>query len=160
MSNDRTENTQLGEIEDRRKNSDRRSTLRRKILKGGRTFWPNGDSSECLVYNHSETGACLVLRGPAPKVFDLVVEGELLRRLCSVVWRKANRVGVRFQQQPQVASSAENSKRTEGFRHYPETCQLLATRAINSDREILLEMAEAWTKAVRRLKTNRRPNLE
>jgi hypothetical protein len=152
-----TEDTQLGGIDDRRQNPDRRGSARRKTLKGGRTFWPNGDSSECLVYNLSETGACLVLRGPAPKAFDLVVEGDLLRRPCCVVWRKANRVGVRFQQLSHVASSAENpTKRVAGFRRYAEECQLLATRATRADRQTLLEMAEAWIKVARRLKAKAR----
>src|SRR5271163_2925716 len=93
------ESVQLGEIDDRRRQPDRRGSLRRKILKRGLTYWPNGDSSECTVYNLSETGAQLELRGLAPNLFDLVVEGDRWRRRCSVVWRKANRVGVQFQDQ-------------------------------------------------------------
>ena len=61
---------QQGEVGDRRQTPDRRSSTRRKILKGGRTYWLNGDSSECTVLNVSETGAHLELRGPAPNVFD------------------------------------------------------------------------------------------
>src|SRR5579864_4632966 len=87
---------QLGEIDDRRTTPDRRLASRRKILKFGKTFWPNGDSSECLVYNLSETGAQLEVRSPVPNVFDLLVEGDPWRRSCSVVWRKANRAGVKF----------------------------------------------------------------
>ena len=148
-----TEDTQSGEIDDRRQNRDRRGSVRRKTLKGGRTFWPNGDASECLVYNLSETGACLVLGGPAPKTFDLVVEGDLLRRPCCVVWRRVDRVGVKFQQLSHMASSAGNpKKRVAGFSRYAEECQLLATRASRSDRKTLLEMAEAWIKVTRRLK--------
>jgi hypothetical protein len=160
MSDELGEDTQLGEIVDRRKNSDRRRALRRKTLKGGQTFWPNGDSSECLVYNLSETGACLVFRGPAPRLFDLVVEGDTFRRPCCVVWRKANRVGVRFQQPSRSASAPGNSpKRTTGIRQYAEECQLLAKRATDSDREKLLEMAEAWLSVARRLKRKYHPDL-
>jgi hypothetical protein len=91
---------QLAEIDDRRQNSDRRGLPRRKIIKGGRTFWPNGDSSECIVYNLSASGAHLEIRGPAPNVFDLEIDGDRSRRSCVVVWRKAKRIGVKFQGRP------------------------------------------------------------
>jgi PilZ domain len=160
MSDELGEDTQLGEIVDRRKNSDRRRALRRKTLKGGQTFWPNGDSSECIVCNLSETGACLALRGPAPKLFDLVVEGDTARRPCCVVWRKGNRVGVKFQQSSRSASTTGNPpKRVTGFRQFAEQCQLLAKRATDSDRERLLEMAEAWLSVARRLKRKYRPDV-
>lgn len=146
------EGDQLGEVDDRRKNPDRRDSPRQKVLRGGRTYWPNGDSSECMVHNLSETGAQLELRGPAPNRFDLVVEGDRWRRSCSVVWRRVNRVGVRFHDLPQVAPSAGKSK----YGRYVEECRLLAKRANNSDREILLEMADAWTIVVRRLRRRAR----
>jgi hypothetical protein len=38
---------------DRRANSDRRRSPRKKVLKGGRTAWQNGDSTECVVHNLS-----------------------------------------------------------------------------------------------------------
>ena len=58
----------------------------------------NGDSCECIVLNLSETGAQLELHGLAPNVSDLVVEGDRKRRSSFVVWRKAKRVGVKFQE--------------------------------------------------------------
>jgi hypothetical protein len=148
------ETIQLGEIDDRRKNLERRSSSRRKILKRGLTFWPNGDSSECTVYNLSEAGAQLEVRGLAPNLFDLVVEGDRWRRKCSVVWRKANRVGVKFQEQS--PSMLPGIKQLADFKRYIEECQTMANRAAPSDRELLLEMAEAWATVIRRLQRQSR----
>src|ERR1700676_4784199 len=86
----------LGEIDARRLTRNRRGSSRRKILKSGRTFWPNGDSCECTVYNLSDTGARLDTHSPVPNVFDLVVDGDPWRRSCVVIWRKENRIGVKF----------------------------------------------------------------
>jgi hypothetical protein len=141
-----------GEIDDRRKNPERRGSSRRKILKGGRTFWPNGDSTECTVCNLSDTGAHLELRGPVPNLFDLAVDGDPARRACWVVWRRGNRVGVKFQEPAQSGTAAGNpTKQLRGVRHYIEECRRLAIHASPSDRETLLEMAEAWTRTMRRL---------
>jgi hypothetical protein len=143
------ENVRLGEIDDRRQKPDRRISPRRKILKPGLTFWPNGDSSACIVYNLSETGAQLELRGPVPNLFDLIIEGDRWRRSCSVVWRKANRVGVKFQEQSRRTSSTR--KQVADFRRYAEECRMLAGTAHPSNRALLLEMAEAWITVIRRL---------
>ena len=147
------ERAQLGEIDDRRQNPDRRHSSRRKILRRSLTFWPNGNSSECIVYNLSETGAQLVLRGPAPNSFDLAVEGDQWRRSCAVVWRKANRIGVKFQEQARVTKLTKSpAQQIADFRRSVVECQMLASRAALVDRELLLEMAEAWTTVVQRLR--------
>jgi hypothetical protein len=147
------ERFQLDEIEDRRQNPDRRRSPRRKILRRGLMFWPNGDSSECIVYNLSETGAQLEVHGPAPNSFDLAVEGEQWCRSCAVVWRKANRVGVEFQEQARVTKLTKSrTQQTADFKRYALECQMWARRAAPSDRELLLEMAAAWTTVVRRLR--------
>jgi hypothetical protein len=147
------ERVQLGEIDDRRQNPDRRRSSRRKTLRRGLTFWPNGDSSECIVYNLSETGAQLVLRGPVPNSFDLAVEGDQWRRSCAVVWRKANRIGVKFQEQARVTKLTKSpTQQIADFGRYAVECQMLASRAALADRELLLKMAEAWTTVVRRLR--------
>ena len=138
------------EIDDRRQNPERRGSSRRRTLKAGRTFWPNGDSSECTVFNLSDSGAQLELQGPLPNLFDLVVDGDPSRRACAVVWRKANRIGVKFQGYYQ--SEASNpARQLRGFGYYAQECRRLADRADPSDRQILLEMAEAWNRAIRRL---------
>jgi hypothetical protein len=145
-------------LDDRRQTPDRRVSPRRKVLRGGRTFWPNGDSAECTVYNCSETGAKLEISGFAPNAFELVVDGDPVRRACLVVWRKANFVGVKFQNPSQLlASSPGNATRTTAdFAKYVEECQRLAQRVGPSDSKMLLEMAEAWKIAVRRLRKKAR----
>ena len=146
------DNSCLGEIDDRRQLPDRRSSQRRKTFKAGRTFWPNGDSSECSVHNLSETGAQLVLRGPAPNSFDLVVEGDPWRRSCSVIWRRANRVGVKFEERSQLASPTGNSiQQIAECRRFAEVCRTLARGAVPADRNTLLEMADAWIALIRPL---------
>lgn len=149
--------TQQGEIDDRRQTPDRRSSTRRKILKSGRTYWLNGDSSECTVLNVSETGAHLELRGPAPNVFDLVIAGDRTRRSCFVIWRKARRVGVKFKEPWHVASSPDRStKPAVLFTQFIEQCQNLAKQVKPSHQEILLEMAEGWKTVIRRLQEEER----
>lgn len=141
------------EIDDRRLRPDRRESARRKILKGGRTFWPNGDSSECIVYNLSDTGAQLGLRGPAPNIFDLVIEGDPRRYSCSVVWRNANRVGVKFKNQTRTVPLKPVSAAAQ-CRRYADECRKLAERVAPADRELLLEMAFSWISVTRRLRRN------
>jgi hypothetical protein len=149
--NDRADNFWESEIDDRRTGVDRRESPRRRILKGGRAFWPNGDSSECFVHTLSDTGAQLQFRGPCPTTFDLVIDDDDLRRPCSVVWRKDNRVGVQFSQPHPVAlSAATTSKGAFSCRHYAQECRRLAERVNPSDREALLDMADAWETIVRK----------
>jgi hypothetical protein len=149
----------LGEIDDRRQRPDRRLSSRRKILKFGKTFWPNGDSSECLVYNLSDTGAQLEISSPVPNVFDLLVDGDPWRRTCSVVWRKANRAGVKFQEQSQLLASRKSlAAHLSDCRHFAETCRSMAEGANRADRERLLEMAAAWLTVMRQLQRRGRPH--
>ena len=145
-------------LDEWRQTPDRRVSPRRKVLRGGRTFWANGDFAECTIYNFSETGAKLEISGHAPNAFDLNVDGDPLRHSCLVVWRKANFVGVKFQNSSQLlASTTGNATRTTAdFAKYVEECQRLAQRATPSDRKILLEMAEDWKIAVRRLRKKAR----
>jgi hypothetical protein len=150
-------NTEPEVLDERRQTSDRRVSPRRKVLRGGRTYWPNGDSTECTVYNFSETGAKLELLGHVPNAFELAIDGDSLRRSCLVVWRKANFVGVKFKNPSQLAPSIGNVTRsTADFAKYVEECQRLAQRVAPSDSKMLLEMAEAWKIAVRRLRKKAR----
>jgi hypothetical protein len=141
---------ELGEVDDRQKNPDRRRLPRRKTWKNARTFWSNGDSSECIVRNLSESGAQLELRGPLPNRFDLLVEGDQFRRSCSVVWRRENRAGVMFDEPPPPSGYAkEPFGNISDFRYYVSACSELAERALPKDRALLLEMAQAWMKVIR-----------
>jgi hypothetical protein len=144
----------VDEVDERRKTPDRRVSSRRRTLKSGWTFWANGDSSECIVCNLSEMGAQLELRGPVPNLFDLVIDGDASRRPCVVIWRKAKRVGVKFEGASAV-STRTPTRQLRRLRDYAEECRRLADQAGPSDRAILSEMAEAWIKVMRRL--NRGP---
>ena len=150
-------NTEPEVLDERRQTSDRRVSPRRKVLRGGRTYWPNGDSAQCTVHNFSETGAKLELLGHAPNAFDLALDGDPLRRSCLVVWRTEKFVGVEFQDPSKLISSIENAtKTTADFEKYVEECQRLAQRVPPEDKKILLGMAEAWKIAVRRLRKKAR----
>lgn len=147
----------LGQIDDRQKNPERRRWRRRKTWKNGLTFWSNGDSSECIVRNISETGAQLELRGPLPNRFDLLVEGDQSRRSCSVVWRRENRAGVRFGEPPPAGYHAKEPFGTiPDLGYYVGACSELAERALPRDRALLLEMAQAWMAVIRCLQRSDR----
>jgi hypothetical protein len=147
------EDIQLGGNDDRRLTPDRRRSSRKKILKSGRTFWSNGDSSECLVYNLSDTGSRRDPRSPVPNVFDLVVDGDPWRRSCVVIWRKENRIGVKFHAPSRLDPTIAKYSPAR-FMQFVEECRTLAQRADPSHRELLLEMADAWAVVVRRLRRN------
>jgi PilZ domain-containing protein len=156
---------ELPELDDRRSfserrmaASDRRDTPRRKMLKVGRTYWANGDSIECSVRNLSESGAQLQVRGTIPNIFDLVIGDDQFRRSCCVVWRNAERVGVRFIESfKPVRSSVGPVSRITEFRQYAEFCRTLARGADVLSREMLLKMATAWEAHARR--PRRRANI-
>jgi hypothetical protein len=142
-----------GEIDDRRQNQDRRRAPRRKMWKSGRIFWPNGDSSDCIVRNLSESGAQLERLGPVPNRFDLVVDGQGWRAPCSVVWRDENRVGVIFDEQLRFTlKPLARARQLADFRRYCDECLRLAKRVATTDREVLLEMSQAWSAVIRRLR--------
>src|SRR5262249_25791231 len=55
----------------------------------------------CTLHNVSVAGACLEVDSFAvvPETFDLVPDdGQILGYPCRVIWRKGNRVGVKFEQ--------------------------------------------------------------
>jgi hypothetical protein len=138
-------------IDDRRRLPDRRNSPRKRILWGALAGWQNGDSTECIVHNLSETGAQLQIRGPVPKTFNLVVDGDRMSRACCVVWRSANRIGVKFEGQAEIAGLVSS------FKQYASQCRMLAEAAASVDRETLLKMAAAWEALVRR--SQRKPRL-
>jgi len=74
-----------------------RRASRRNILSAGRIRFAK-ESITCTVRNISATGALLEGANLAgvPDTFALVLEMESAKRLCTVVWRKKMRIGVRF----------------------------------------------------------------
>jgi hypothetical protein len=59
------------------------------------------DTIECTVQNISPSGACLefdTLAAPLPDLFAIVPDdGDDLGYPCRVMWRKGNRMGVKFE---------------------------------------------------------------
>jgi hypothetical protein len=79
--------------------SDKRMEGRQRKLKSASIVYNNLTSVySCTLRNLSPTGACLTVTSPltVPAEFELLIEGE--RRPCTVAWRRADRIGVRFRQ--------------------------------------------------------------
>jgi len=76
--------------------NDRRTALRDRTWRSGE-IWPNGAPICCVVSNLSKNGACLEIRHPVPDYFQMTFEDSLSRHWCRVVWRKENRIGVKFE---------------------------------------------------------------
>jgi hypothetical protein len=157
-----TEPGELGLIDDRRilperriAPNDRRASPRQRILKIGRTYWPNGDSVECDVRNLSVSGAQLEVYGPIPNTFELLIDCDHYRRTCFVVWRNTNRIGVKFAKTtpPSRISRGEVSKKTE-YRQYAAFCRKLALGSDVLSQEMLLKMATAWEAVAQRPRRN------
>ncbi len=94
-----------GAVDDRRTSvDDRRSSPRRKALRGAQILWatgtaitwPTGAPVKCIVRNYSEKGAKIEAHSPVPGTFDLVFDLDQARRSCRVVWRKGFMIGVKF----------------------------------------------------------------
>jgi len=77
--------------------TEKRGLFRHRVLKAG-TIEFGGSAIDCTVRNLSATGAALDVPSPVgiPDKFDLVVSSDALRFACRVLWRKAQRIGVRF----------------------------------------------------------------
>jgi PilZ domain-containing protein len=78
---------------------DRRGTSRQRILKAGKIEMVSGGALECTVRNLSQVGAALDVTSPVgiPDEFVLTIASDALRFRCRVAWRKAARIGVRFE---------------------------------------------------------------
>jgi hypothetical protein len=94
-----------GAIDDRRQSVEtRRSSPRKRTLKGAKIFWPtgavvtwpSGNAVTCVVRNLSETGAKLETDDPVPGTFEIVFDLDNSRRSCRMVWRKGSLIGVKF----------------------------------------------------------------
>jgi c-di-GMP-binding flagellar brake protein YcgR len=83
----------VGAMDERRKNS------RTRVLKSGRiAVSAKAPRIECAVRNLSDGGACLQVHSGTfgiPREFELHVEGAP-NRMCRVIWRTENRLGVSF----------------------------------------------------------------
>jgi hypothetical protein len=78
--------------------SESRAAPRHRVLKTGAIEFSGGGAIGCTVKNLSASGAALEFVSvlDIPDRFTLSVQGEHLKRHCSVVWRKDKRIGVTF----------------------------------------------------------------
>jgi hypothetical protein len=79
--------------------NEHRIDRRLRTLKAGTISFSHAGGIDCVVRNLSATGACLEVDSPVgfPDEFTLVIKTDNVTRPCQVAWRKAKRVGVRFQ---------------------------------------------------------------
>jgi hypothetical protein len=77
---------------------EKRQKPRTRTFKGGRINFEAGVGVDCLVRNLSDSGACLEVESAKVKDdhFMLVIKPESVTRTCQVVWRKPQKIGVRF----------------------------------------------------------------
>jgi hypothetical protein len=78
--------------------AERRTSERRRALRAGKIVWNNrGSVLDCTVRNVSETGAMLEVLSAleVPREFELRWGNNAQR--CIVVWRKLDRVSVKFE---------------------------------------------------------------
>ena len=86
---------------------ERRASPRRRVLKGGTiSFHQLGTSTDCVVRNVSDGGACLSVASTVgvPRTFRLII-GDHSIRPCRVIWHTADRLGVAFQDRGQAPGS-------------------------------------------------------
>jgi PilZ domain len=78
--------------------TEKRRFPRLRTLKGGLILFGLAPAIDCVIRNLSEAGAQLVVQTPVgiPDEFTLLIKPELTKRACRVVWRKADKIGVRF----------------------------------------------------------------
>jgi hypothetical protein len=77
--------------------SDKRATDRRRVFKGAKIVFNQGNSVvDCTVRNVSATGALVnVVNAMAvPQDFELRWDNKV--RFCSVAWRKMDSLGIKF----------------------------------------------------------------
>jgi hypothetical protein len=80
--------------------TERRTDLRRRVLKGATLSFNRGYSSfECVVRNQSERGAKLSLAETfaLPSTFRLAIAGKSEARMARIIWRKPDEMGVTFE---------------------------------------------------------------
>jgi hypothetical protein len=75
----------------------KRGSPRQRVLKSGKIVFAGGSISvDCTIRNLSEAGARLQVPVAIPDRFTLVDAHARTRREASVVWRKGDQIGVRF----------------------------------------------------------------
>ena len=81
--------------------SDKRRAPHQRTLKGAKIVFKQGAFTyDCTVKNVSATGAQLQVAATdgIPNRFELVYDDRSPTRVCLVIWRSANRLGVAFEE--------------------------------------------------------------
>jgi hypothetical protein len=92
--------------EDEEKDSERRGVQRTRVRRNAKIIVPRRSSViHCTVQNITSGGACLRLANTfgVPESFDLTFELGRTRRLCRVVWRTNDQLGVAFESEERTA---------------------------------------------------------
>jgi hypothetical protein len=79
--------------------NDLREIARKKCHKAGRISFNGGRAvTACTIKNLSDGGACLALASAIgiPDSFNLVFDSGEPSRVCQVIWRKDEQIGVAF----------------------------------------------------------------
>ncbi len=81
-----------------RRNRERRSTPRSRVLKGAKVIIGQSSVIDCVVRNVTNTGARIRIPNTVdlPEVFDLTFDGGYSFRSCQVKWRSITETGVQF----------------------------------------------------------------
>jgi PilZ domain len=80
--------------------SERRTSPRHRVFKGGRLAFPGGGAVDCVVRNISSSGARIDVANPRglPEVFTLVIAADQFKRRCHSVWCHDKQIGVAFEE--------------------------------------------------------------
>ncbi|OQW58977.1 MAG: diguanylate cyclase [Proteobacteria bacterium SG_bin9] len=133
--------------------ADLRSDPRGRTFLAGKIVSSYGQSSiDCVVRNMSASGACLEVENVigVPVEFQLVMPGGAENKVCKVVWKSDDRVGVVFetaqlavQKRPAAGSpSAQPERGTDLMRN-----QMLALRAALDEVEVGIVLLDAELRA-------------
>ncbi|MEA2948914.1 MAG: hypothetical protein QOI40_4244 [Alphaproteobacteria bacterium] len=79
--------------------ANKRRAPRHRVLKGAKiSFHQLGTSTDCIMRNLSEAGACLIVESQTgiPNDFDLVLDSGKAIKRCRVEWRSGSKIGVSF----------------------------------------------------------------
>jgi PilZ domain len=78
---------------------EKRAERRRRVLKSARIVFAGHTSEiDCQVRDLTDQGACLLVSSPVgiPQEFELAISGEHALRRARIIWRKADRIGIGF----------------------------------------------------------------
>ena len=90
-----------------------RRTPRLRSLIAARIVFNNGQSTfECLIRDLSESGAKLAISAlaPVPDTFDLIIPRDNRIHRARAMWRRANELGVRFEEPSSECASPPQSE--------------------------------------------------